>query len=136
MQLLGEQIGEDRGKITARRVLRSDDGGLKVEVSMEGSGKFLGIDVMELTTYWSTVQPNGLLYGEGQGIFMTSHGESVQWTGVGRGRFTEQAGVSFRGSIFCQTTSEKLSRLNGVAVLFEHDSDRDGNVVTKYWEWK
>jgi hypothetical protein len=136
MQMLGEPIGEDRGKITARRVLRSDRGDVKVEVTCEASGKLLGMDVTELVTYWSTVQPNGLLYGEGQGIFMTSQGESVQWTGAGRGHFTEQGGVSFRGSVFCQTTSERLSRLNGVAVLFEHESDRDGNVVTQYWEWK
>jgi hypothetical protein len=60
----------------------------------------------------------------------------VQWIGSGRGRFTDQGGVSFRGAVYYQTTSEKLKRLNGIAIVFEHDSDRDGNVVTQYWEWK
>ena len=39
--MLGEQIGESRGKRSGRRVL-SVDGGFKVEVSFESNGKVLG----------------------------------------------------------------------------------------------
>jgi hypothetical protein len=134
--MLGEQIGEERGKITARRVLGSDGSGPKVEVSFEASGKVLGTDVTDLGTYSSVVQPNGALYGEGQGVIMTPQGDFIQWTGAGRGRFTEQGGISFRGSVYYQTSAEKFARLNGVAIIYEHDSDRDGGVATKYWEWK
>lgn len=134
--MLGEQIGEERGKITARRVLGSDGSGPKVEVSFETSGKVLGADITDLGTYWSVVQPNGTLYGEGQGVIMTPQGDLIQWTGAGRGRFTEQGGVSFRGAVYYQTSAEKFARLNGVAIIYEHDTDRDGGVVTKYWEWK
>ena len=35
--MLGEQIGEERGKRTARRVLSTDGGGFKVEVSFESN---------------------------------------------------------------------------------------------------
>jgi hypothetical protein len=134
--MLGEQIGEERGKITARRVLGSDGSGPKVEVSFETSGKVLGADITDLGTYWSVVQPNGTLYGEGQGVIMTPQGDLIQWTGAGRGRFTEQGGVSFRGAVYYQTSAEKFARLNGVAIIYEHDTDRDGGVATKYWEWK
>lgn len=32
--------------------------------------------------------------------------------------------------------SEKLARLNGVAIVFEHAADGDGNLTTLLWEWK
>jgi hypothetical protein len=134
--MLGEQIGEERGKITARRVLPSDGGGPKVEVTFEASGTVLGVEATDLGTYWSVVQPNGVLYGEGQGVIMTPQGDVIQWTGAGRGRFTAEGGASFRGAVYYQTTAERFAPLNGVAIVYEHESDRDGGVATKYWEWK
>jgi hypothetical protein len=134
--MLGEQIGEERGKITNRRVLPSEGQGSKVEVSFQAAGKMLGIDTTNIGTYWSVVQTNGFLYGEGQGIGMTADGEVVQWKGSGRGKFTKQGGASFRGVIYYQTASERFGRLNGVAVVFEHEADGDGNVTTRLWEWK
>jgi hypothetical protein len=134
--MLGEQIGEERGKITGRRVLRADGQGLKVEVSFQASGQLLGSNVTDMGTYWSVVQANGTLYGEGQGIIMTATGEIVQWTGAGRGQFTADGGVRFRGAVYYQTTSEKLARLNTVAIVYEHETDRDDNLTTRFWEWK
>jgi hypothetical protein len=134
--MLGEQIGEERGKITTRRVLQSDGPGPKIEITFEANATLFGLEVRDLGTYRSTVQPNGALYGEGQGIMTSAQGDMVQWVGAGRGRFTDQGGVSFRGAVYYQTTSERLQRLNGVAIVYEHDSDGDGNIVTRYWEWQ
>ena len=133
--MLGEQIGEEQGQITGRRVLRSDGHGPKVEVSFQTRGKLLGLDVTAIGTYWSTVQANGALYGEGQGVVMSSQGDVVQWTGAGRGRFTDQGGVSFRGAIYYQTTSERLARLNSIAGVFEHEASANDSVVSTVWEW-
>ena len=134
--MLGEQVGESKGKITARRVLPSD-GGAKVEVSFEGSGTLLGSETFEIGTYWSVVRPDGTLYGEGQGLGMTKDGSSATWVGQGAGRFTGQgSGVSWRGAIYYQSASPKLARLNGIAVVFEHESDAAGNFTNKLWEWK
>jgi hypothetical protein len=134
--MLGEQIGEERGQITGRRVLPSDGYRPKVEVSFQARGKLLGYEATDLGTYWSTLQENGALYGEGQGVIMTPQGDVAQWVGAGRGRFTEQGGVSFRGAVYYQTTSERLARLNGVAVVYEHEVGADDSVVTTTWEWK
>jgi hypothetical protein len=134
--MLGELIGEERGKVTVRRVVPSDGGGVKVEVSFQASATFFGTNGTDMGTYLSEVQPNGMLYGEGQGVVMTAAGDTAQWRGAGRGRFTEQGGVSFRGAVYYQTASERLGRLNGVAVVFEHEADQEGNITTKYWEWK
>jgi hypothetical protein len=134
--MLGEQIGEERGKITLRRVLPSDGREPKVEVTFQASGTVLGIEATDLGTYWSVVQPNGALYGEGQGVIMTPQGDVAQWTGAGRGRLTEQGGVSLRGAVYYQTPSEKLARLNGMAAVYEHESGQDDSVTTKLWEWR
>jgi hypothetical protein len=55
---------------------------------------------------------------------MTEDGEMATWRGQGVGRFTGRGrAVSYRGAIYYQTTSERLARLNGIAVVFEYDSD-------------
>lgn len=56
--MLGEMIGETRGKRTARRVL-STSPGFKVEVSFEDSGKILGVGINTIGTYWSEPRPDG-----------------------------------------------------------------------------
>lgn len=134
--MLGKQIGEERGKVTGRRVLPSEGQGPKMEITFEAGGKFAGVDATDVGTYWTAVQANGALYGEGEGLITTTQGQIVQWVGAGRGRFTKQGGVSFRGAVYYRTTSTKLAHLNEVAVIYEHETDREGNVTTKYWEWK
>jgi hypothetical protein len=90
-------------------------------------------------TYWSIVRPDGTLYGEcpQQGIIMTQDGDMGTWSGTGVGRFTGRgSAASFRGTVYFQTTSPKLTRLNGMAVLYEWEVDEQGNAQTPFWEWK
>jgi hypothetical protein len=134
--MLGQQIGDERGKVKGRRVLPSDGQGPKMEVTFEAQGQFVRIDSVNVGTYWTVVQANGLLYGEGEGFITTSQGDIVQWTGSGRGRLTQQGGASFRGAVYYRTTSTKLAHVNEIAGVYEHESDEHGNVITKAWEWK
>ena len=133
--MLGEMIGETRGKRTGRRVL-SVDGGFKVEVAFEDAGKLLGIDVKEIGTYWSAPRPDGSLYGEGQGIMLGVDGESATWKGQGVGKFGAGGAVSYRGAVYYSSASPKFARLNTVATLFEFEVDPEGNTRSKLWEWK
>jgi len=112
MIMLGEKLGEFQGKITGQRVLPADGPGPKVETSFEISGTMLGIEATMMGTYWSTVRPDGTLYGECpmQGILMTRDGEVGTWTAAGVGRFTGQGtAVSYRGAIYFQTVPQKLA---------------------------
>src|SRR6266540_750012 len=59
---LGEIVAELHGKVASLRAV--PDG--KVEVSLQGSGKLLGSEVTDITTFSSTMRPNGAAYGEGQ----------------------------------------------------------------------
>ena len=133
--MLGEQIGESKGKRTGRRVL-SVDGGFKVEVAFETTGKLMGIEVNEIGTYWSAVRPDGSLYGEGHGIVLLPGREGATWKGQGVGKFLGGGAVSYRGAVYYSTTSPKLARLNTVAAVFEFEVDPQGNTHTKLWEWK
>ena len=133
--MLGEMVVELRGKRTGRRVL-SVDNGFKVEVAFESTGKMLGIDVMEVGTYWSESRPDGSLYGEGHGVVIGADGNNATWKGQGVGRFVEGGGVSYRGAIYYSSASPRLARLNGVAAVFEFDVDAEGNTHSKLWEWK
>lgn len=134
--MLGELISEDKGKITMHRVMRSRGKSHKVEVTFQTTGKLAGIDFKDIGTYNSVIRPGGFLFGQGQGIIMTQDGDSISWVGQGTGKMKPDGGVSYRGAVYYETSSSKLARLNGMAVVYEHESDASDNCSTKSWEWK
>jgi hypothetical protein len=132
--MLGELIGETRGKRIVRRVLSSAP--LKVEVSFEDAGKMLGVEVNGFGTYVSEVRADGSLYGEGSGAYLSAAGDMLAWQGSGLGKLGEGGAVSYRGILYYRTTSTKLARLNTVAGVFEYEVDSKGTTHAKVWEWK
>ena len=134
--MLGEQIGEGLGKRTGRRLLSVDGGQFKVEVSFEGNGKLLGVDVNEIGTYWAESLSSGGLYGEGQGVVLAADGSVATWKGGGEGKFGAGGAVGYRGAIYYSSASPSFARLNGAAVVFEFDVDAEGNTSSRIWEWK
>ena len=133
--MLGEQIGEETGKVMVRRVI-SVDGGTKVEVSVQGTGKLLGVETRNTVTYCAGIRPDGSLYGEAQGLVVGRGGEQATFKAQGVGRLLDGGAVSYRGASYYYSDSPKLRRLNGVAALFEYEADADGNTKSKLWEWK
>ncbi|HYL35146.1 MAG TPA: hypothetical protein VEV17_04460 [Bryobacteraceae bacterium] len=131
--MLGDQIGEETGKVTGFRVL--DAAGPKVEISIRTQGKILGIDYQGRASYSSQMQPGGFLFGEGQGAYVTADGMAV-WKGQGSGRLNPGGGASYRGSIHFVTATGKLAKLAGTVGVFEHATDANDNVTSKLWEWK
>ncbi|MDD1718349.1 MAG: hypothetical protein LUO88_04660 [Methanoregulaceae archaeon] len=135
--MLGEMVGEFKGKITGRRVLPLHEMDPKIEVSVERKGRLLGVEAMEMVTFWSIRKPGGVLYGEGQGALMSNEGEMGVYhaTGVGKsgGRGTS---TMLRGVLYPHSRSPKWVSLNGVALVYEYESDENGNTHVKLWEWK
>ncbi|MBZ5672013.1 MAG: hypothetical protein LAO04_20105 [Acidobacteriia bacterium] len=134
--MLGELTCELRGKRTARRVLSTDGGGFKVEVSFEDSGKLLGVEANDIGTYSSVSRPDGSLYGEGQGVLLMPDGGMATWKGQGVGKFLAGGAVSYRGALYYSTATPKLARLNSLAGVFEFEVDANGSTHSKIWEWK
>ena len=134
--MLGEQIGEETGKVVLRRVVSSEGGDPKMEVTVQSTGKTLGIETRSTVTYLAGFRPDGSLYGEGQGILTTKGGETATFKTQGVGRLLGGGSVSYRGASYCYSDSPKLSRLNAVACIFEYDTDAEGNSKAKLWEWR
>jgi len=68
---------------------------------------------------------------------MTDDGEVVARRGQGAGRLTGPGmAASWRASVYGQTTSERLARLNSIALVIEFDVDESGKIAARSWEWK
>lgn len=138
--MLGEKIGDIQAKTTGVRVVagdeRHDHHGPKMEISFQGSGKVLGVELTDVGTYEACMQAGAFLKGTGQGISMTKDGEVVTWSANGTGKPTGGMGARWRGAIYYQTTCSKLARLNGMCCLFEYDVDEVGNAKGGIYEWK
>ena len=133
--MLGEQIGEETGKVMVRRVI-SVEGGTKVEVTVQSTGKLLGVETRSNVTYCAGIRPDGSVFGEGQGLLVGKGGEQATWKGAGVGKLLEGGAVSYRGALYYHSDSPNFRRLNAIAVVFEYSADADGNTKNKLWEWK
>ena len=133
--MLGEVIGEETGKVTGTRVLPCDGGAPKLESSFQGTGRYLGIEVTGVGTYWAVMRPDGTLYGEGQGVGTAKAGGMATGTGQGIGRFTASGGVSYRGANYW-SASGSLARLNSTVAVYEFETDANQNTCGRLWEWK
>ena len=138
INMLGNQIFEENGKVTSQRILDVEGGIPKMETSFSATGNYRGTETTANITYWSTPRPGGAIYGEGQGVLMSKDGqEMATWTGQGIGRFTSPGKIRFTGSLFFSTSSTgKLAFLNNLVGVFEYQSDESGNTSAKAWEWK
>lgn len=134
--MVGEKIGEVSGALVVQRVLPSEPGTPKMEVTQKGSGTLLGVPFQESGTYWSKLRPDGTLYGEGNGVYMGDGGALATWVGQGTGTIAADSSVEYRGAIYLYSTSDAWKRLNSVATLFEYRVDADGNYNAEFWEWK
>lgn len=138
--MLGDLIGEAKGKLTGQRVLEiHGETAPRLEMSVSGEGKTKGnIEYSEMWTYWSERRQDGTQYGEGNGIWMTKDGnEVVTMTGQGVARMIDSGSIRYVGSNFYSTTSTgKLAFLNNVVGIFEYEVDKEFNYRNKIWEWK
>lgn len=137
--MLGDKIWEGSGRTTGMRILPGDDFRyVKLEISIEGTGKTLGVDATNIGTFTTFERVPGQMYAEGQGIVMTSDGESVIWNGHGVGHPSgDGLGVSIRYSIAFQAgQAGKLAALNSVLGVGEFESKGDGSWTDKNFEWK
>jgi len=112
--MLGELLGENRGKRIVRRVLGLNP--VTIEVSFEETGKILGHATTGFGTYTSVIRPDGTVFGEGQGGFSTADGEMVGWKGAGQGKLLPGGAVSYRGD-----------------VVFPNDVDEAGPAGCRTW---
>lgn len=136
--MLGEQIGELKGKTTGMRVLPGDDYRyLKMEVSWELSGSVFGKPATDVGTMVSFERVPGQLFAEGRGMIMTDEGDGAIYSGSGVGSVGPGMSIQLRFAVTFQAGGDgPLGRLNSVVGVGEFDSDAEGNVTGRIWEWK
>ena len=125
--MLGEQIGELKGKIMGQRVLDSE--GPRMETTLSSTGSFRGTNVKETVTFVGRPTSPGVLHGEGHGVLMGGESEMATFRGEAFGRISSSGSVKWRGSHFYRTTalSGKLAFLNNIVGVFEAEVDPEGN---------
>src|SRR5262245_57698061 len=133
--MLGQKLVQESGRVTSRRVLRSD-GPPAVEISFAAEGTMLGVKYRNIGTYESAMRADGTIFGSGQGVAMGSGGEMATWKGQGVGTFTKDGGGEFRGSVYFSTASPAWQQLNKVAGVFEYSEKADDTTKLEIWEWR
>ena len=134
--MLGDTVGEVRGQAISTRILSDEGQGPRMEITDQSAGELYGVSINQTVTYVGVLRPNGTISGEGIGITMTADGESATFRGYGVGTFVRPGAVSWRGTLLYETSSQKLARLNGIAVLFEYEVDESGKSEGLLYEWK
>jgi hypothetical protein len=133
--MLGELIGETKGKISNRNVVSVE--GPTIETTVSSSGTLKGVQVNEILTYVASPSSKGILHGIGKGVINTQDGEIATFTGEGIGRFDASGVLTWRGAIFFHTSSDgKLGFLDNKVGVFEAQVDSQGNFADKTWEWE
>ncbi len=134
--MLGDLLYEETGQVTGIEVLPPEDGGVVLKVSLQAAGTIQCFAHTSVWTYTSTTRTDGSVFGQGRGVLTTADGDVVHILG----RASDQSGgpgsaTHYRGAFHFQTTSEKFSRLNSIAAVFEYDVEADGSSQGKIWEW-
>lgn len=133
--MLGQQVGEIKGKITGQRVLDAE--GPIMETSVAATGNFVGSQVHVTLTFKSKLVSNGVLHGWGNGVMMTTERHMATYTGEAIGKIDSSGTVRWRGSLFYKSSSNgKLASLNNLVGVLEAEVDAEGNFSEKTWEWK
>ena len=108
-----------------------------MEGSAAGSGNIMGKEASEMFTSVLSSMPNGVMMVEGNGMIMTTEGETVMTKSNGIGWFTGKGmKSSFRGVCYFMTSSPKLASLNKTVGVYEFETDEKGEFSEKIWAWK
>ena len=124
--MLGDKAGSVTLQETSKPIESGQYGLPAMETSTVGSGTLLGHDVQTQGSFTAHMRPDGSWLGHAHaGVIFCNEGiATFKCDGVGH--MTEAGGVSFRGGAIFETTSEKLSELNGKYYMFTYEADPEG----------
>lgn len=130
--MLGEKLGEAKGRATSMRLLPFEGEAPKTEASFSGEGNFVGRAMTLIGTYWESSREPSVKFGGAQMLLTLADGESVFFRGFG---------VSNNPSRYASYgdfpwTSPALVRLKGTSAVVEYDILPDGGFAWRMWEWR
>jgi hypothetical protein len=130
--MLGKLVYEGRGKTVGMRVLPNG----KIEQTVVMQGMFLGEESSATWTSENDTRPDGTMYVEAHGFFTTKDGTFGRYNVIGNGVMKPDGSGIARGVVCYLCPPGKYAYLNGIAVVWENEFDKEGNIQNKGWEWK
>ena len=83
--------------------------------------------------YVSISKGNNMTFDQGHGVLTTKDGsETANYTFIEVGNGTDYQGAS----VYSTNSTEKLSFLNNIVVIFKGGYDENGNYALHQWRWK
>ncbi len=130
--MLGDLVYESQGKAMGMRVLPND----KIEQTSMEQGRVLGEEFTSTYTAQTEMRPDGTMYNEFRGFYTTKSGVMGRFTGMGNGVMRPDGSQVWRGAACFSNPPGKYAKFNGMAVVWETEVDKEGNIHNKGWEWK
>jgi len=130
--MLGDLVYEGRGKTIGMRVLPNG----KLEQTQVMQGMFLGEEISATWTVEGEFRPDGTGHNEFRGFYTSKSGAMGQYVGMGNGITKPDGSMIYRGVVCYSNPPGKFAKLNGIAVIWEVEMDKEGNFHNKGWEWK
>lgn len=108
----------------------------KLETSVVMQGMSLGEEITATWTSEIEQRPDGTGTDEALGFFTAKDGTMGRYRILGNHITKPDGSMVSRGAVCFVCPPGKFAYLNGIAVAYEVESDKDGNVQNKGWEWK
>jgi hypothetical protein len=136
--VLGEKLWEEKGKMTGVSVKSVGSEGVHMEETFASEFKGIGRfpSGRNMGTINIVVRPDGHSSGKAQGICTTQNGDMMVWKLFGLSK--PEAGKDKSVAIIqLMTTSQKLSWMNGLLVVYESIGDmKTMEFSGTGYEWK
>ncbi|CAN5170751.1 hypothetical protein BH18THE2_BH18THE2_36160 [soil metagenome] len=135
---IGDLILESSG-LPIRVLDIGGDKGPTIEVSYVGNATIRGgINATDMGTVWSITNPDGTIYGKGNGTLTSkATGEMATYAFQAVGQYGPDGKLRNRGSVFFNTntsSSGQLSFLNNMVGVYADETVPAANAMTKIWE--
>jgi len=132
--MIGDKIGDTKGKTTSIRSLGIQNGAAILESSFQEDGKIHGVDVHLIGSYTSTPRADGTLLGEGSGVAMSREGDVASWRAMAVGRIGAGGASKWRCTFVFEPSTGKLAKWSERPVIAEYDVDAAGNQTGHYFD--
>lgn len=130
--MLGEVVYEGKGKVVGIWVMENGN----PEITGLLQGMILGEEFSSTFSYYSEMRPDGTGYGGVRCFYRTKSGSMGRFIGNGNSINNPDGSSIIRGALCYSNPPGKYAKLNGIAVAYEFNADKDGNLNSKGWEWK
>ena len=127
---LGAPIFVEKGGDTIKREI----GPNTTQYTFTSNGTMNGnIEYSKAGEYVSISKGNNMTFDQGHGVLTTKDGsETANYTFIEVGNGTDYQGAS----VYSTNSTEKLSFLNNIVVIFKGGYDENGNYALHQWRWK